>query len=110
MPVQSFLASAQLWCSVKSCALTRKKNRDCVRMCVCVCICVYVCARVCAAGLKALPRPAGLTVVGHSHRQALLEAAVLALVAVLLLDLAAALALVVLQLQTDGPPKKTLEE
>ena len=57
-----------------------------------------------------LPRPAGLTVVGHAHRQALLEAAVLALVAVLLLDLAAALALVVLQLQTDGPPEKTLEE
>lgn len=47
---------------------------------------------------------------GHAHRQALLEAAVLALVAVLFLDLAAALALVVLQLQTDGPPEKTLKE
>lgn len=46
---------------------------------------------------------------GHAHRQALLEAAVLALVAVLLLDLAAALALVVLQFETDGAPKKTLK-
>lgn len=53
-------------------------------------------------------RPVRLTVVGHSHRQALLEAAVLALVAVLFLDLAATLALVVLQLQTDRPPKETL--
>lgn len=37
-----------------------------------------------------------------------MEAAVLALVAVLLLDLAVALASVVLQLQPDGPPEKTL--
>lgn len=47
---------------------------------------------------------------GHAHRQALLEAAVLALVAVFLLDLAAALTSVIFQLQTDGPPKKPLEE
>lgn len=47
---------------------------------------------------------------GHAHRQALLEAAVLALVAVLLLNFAAALALVIFQLQTDGPPEKSLEE
>lgn len=53
--------------------------------------------------------PAGLTVVGHAHRQALLEAAVLALVAILLLDLAATLTLVILQLQTDGPTEKTLK-
>lgn len=46
---------------------------------------------------------------GHAHRQALLEAAVLALVTVFLLDLAAALTLVVFQLQADGPSKKTLE-
>lgn len=65
-------------------------------------------------GLKhcrpALPCPEGLTIVGHAHRQALLEATVLALVAILLLDLAAALTLVIFQLQTDGPAKKTLEE
>lgn len=35
---------------------------------------------------------------GHAHREALVESAVLALVAVLLLDLAVALTLVVLQL------------
>lgn len=55
-----------------------------------------------------LCRPTGLTIVGHAHRQALLEAAVLALVAIFLLDLAAALTSVIFQLQTDGPPKKTL--
>lgn len=61
----------------------------------------------------ALPKhvpSAGLTVVGHAHGQALLEAAVLALIAVLFLDLAATLTSVVLQLQTDGPPKETLQE
>ena len=68
-----------------------------------------MCVRVCV-GPEALPYPVGLTVVGHAHRQALLEAAVLALVAVLFLDLAAALTLVILQLQTDGPPEKTLKE
>lgn len=52
---------------------------------------------------------AELTVVGHAHGQALLEAAVLAFVAVLFLDFAAALTPVVLQLQADGPPKETLE-
>lgn len=52
----------------------------------------------------------GLTVVGHAHCEALVEAAVLALVAVLLLDLAVALALVVLQLQPDGPPEEALAE
>lgn len=44
----------------------------------------------------------------HAHSEALVEAAVLALVAVLLLDLAVALASVVLQLQPNGPPEKTL--
>lgn len=39
---------------------------------------------------------AELTIVGHAHCQALLEAAVLALVAVLFLDLAATLTLVIL--------------
>lgn len=39
-----------------------------------------------------------------------MEAAVLALVAVLLLDLAVALTLVVLQLQPDGPPEEALAE
>lgn len=49
-----------------------------------------------------------LTVVGHAHRQALVESAVLALVAVFLLDLALEVTLVVLQLQPDGPPEETL--
>lgn len=52
----------------------------------------------------------GLTAVRHAHREALVEAAVLALVAILLLDLAVALASVVLQLQPDGPPEETLAE
>ena len=60
--------------------------------------------------MSKLTRSAGLTIVGHAHCQALLEAAVLALVAVLFLDFAAAFALVILQLQTDSPPKKPLEE
>lgn len=47
---------------------------------------------------------------GHSHRQALLEATVLALVAIFLLDLAATLALVVFELQTDRPSEKTLQK
>lgn len=69
-----------------------------------------VCARMLLGSKRCpdLPCPELLTVVGHAHWQALLETAVLALVAVLLLDLAAALALVVLELQADGPPKKTL--
>lgn len=82
---------------------------------VCLGVCVYgvetACCRCCCWAWTAavLPNPAGLTVVGHAHRQALLEAAVLALVTVFLLDLAAALTLVVFQLQADGPSKKTLE-
>lgn len=47
---------------------------------------------------------------GHPHRQALLEAAVLALVAVLLLDLAAAFALVVVQLEADSPSEEALQD
>jgi hypothetical protein len=49
-----------------------------------------------------------LTIVGHAHRQALLEAAVLALVPVLLQDLTSAFTLVIFQLEADGPPKETL--
>lgn len=45
---------------------------------------------------------------GHARREALVEAAVLALVAVLLLDFAVAFTLIVLQLQPDGPPEETL--
>ena len=63
-----------------------------------LCICVRVCVWWWAV----------LTVVRHAHWEALLEAAVLALVAVLLLNLAAAFALVVLQLQANGPPEKPL--
>lgn len=40
----------------------------------------------------------GLTVVGHTHREALVESAVLALVAVLLLDFTVAFTLVIFQL------------
>lgn len=57
-----------------------------------------------------LPEVSSLTVVGHAHGEALVEAAVLALVAVLLLDFAVAFTLVVLQLQPDGPPEETLVE
>lgn len=46
---------------------------------------------------------------GHAQGQALLEAAVLALVTVLLLYFTAALTLVIFQLQADGPPKETLQ-
>lgn len=51
-----------------------------------------------------------LTVVGHPHNQTLVEPAVLALVAVLLLDLTVAFTFVVLQLQPDGSSKETLNE
>lgn len=49
-----------------------------------------------------------LTVVRHAHRETLVEPAVLALVAILLLDFAVVFALVVLQLETDGSPEETL--
>lgn len=49
-----------------------------------------------------------LTVVGHAERQALLEAAVLTLVAVLLLDLADPIALLVLELHADCPAEEAL--
>lgn len=52
----------------------------------------------------------GLTVVGHAHREALVESAVLALVAVLLLDFAVVFTLIILQLQPDGPSEETLVE
>lgn len=55
-------------------------------------------------------KASGRTVVGHAHREALVESAVLALVAVLLLDLAVTFTLVVLQLESDGPPEETLVE
>ena len=51
-----------------------------------------------------------LTVMGHAQQQALLEAAVLALVPALLLNLTAALTALVLQLPTDGPAEKALRE
>lgn len=51
-----------------------------------------------------------LTVMGHAQQQALLEAAVLALVPALLLDLTAALTALILQLHTDGPAEKALRE
>lgn len=49
-----------------------------------------------------------LTVMRHAQREAFLEAAVLALVSVLLLNLAAPLALLVLQLHADRPAEETL--
>lgn len=48
------------------------------------------------------------TVMGHPDRQALVETTVLALVPVLLLDLAVAVTPVVGQLQPDGSPEETL--
>lgn len=50
------------------------------------------------------------TIVRHAHREALVESAVLALVAVLLLDFAFVFALIILQLQPDGPSEETLVE
>lgn len=44
----------------------------------------------------------------HAHGEAFVKAAVLALVAVLLLDFAAVFALVVLQLEPDGSPEEAL--
>lgn len=49
-----------------------------------------------------------LTVVRHAHRETFVEPAVLALVAILLLDFAVVFALVVLQLESDGSPEETL--
>lgn len=54
------------------------------------------------------PETRGLTVVRHAHRETLVKPAVLALVAVLLLDFAVVFALVVLQLEPDGPPEEAL--
>lgn len=44
----------------------------------------------------------------HAHRQTFVKAAVLALVAVLLLDFAVVFALVILQLEPDGSAEETL--
>lgn len=44
----------------------------------------------------------------HAHRQTFVKSAVLALVAVLLLDFAVVFALVVLQLEPDGSAEETL--
>lgn len=46
---------------------------------------------------------------GHAHGEALVESAVLALVAVLLLDLAVPLALVILQLKAYGSSEEALQ-
>jgi len=46
--------------------------------------------------------------VGHAHCKALAETAVLTFVSVLLLDLAFAFALVVLQFESDGSPEEAL--
>ena len=51
-----------------------------------------------------------LTVVRHALAETLVEAAVLALVAVLLVDPASELTLLVLQLQADRSPEETLGE
>ena len=45
---------------------------------------------------------------GHPDRKALVETTVLALITVLFLNLAAAVTLVIGQLQTDGSPEETL--
>lgn len=47
---------------------------------------------------------------GHSQRQALLEATILALVAILLLNLAGTLAAIILQFHTHSSPEKALSE
>lgn len=55
-------------------------------------------------------RVSRLTIVGHANSEAFVESAVLALVAVLLLDFTVALTLIILQLQPDGPPEEPLCE
>ena len=57
---------------------------------------------LCRAGVLSL------TIVRHAERQALLEAAVLALVAVFLLNLAAPITLLILKLHADCPSEETL--
>lgn len=49
-----------------------------------------------------------LTIVGHAHRKALMETAILALVAVLFLNPAPPCTLVVLQFETNGSPEEPL--
>ena len=50
-----------------------------------------------------------LTVMGHAECEAFLEAAVLALVSALLLNLAGAVAAIVLQLHTNGASEEALK-
>lgn len=61
-------------------------------------ITTYSCTRFACHHYSLLAIISGLTIVGHAHREAFVEPAVLALVAVLLLDFAVAFALVILQL------------
>lgn len=51
-----------------------------------------------------------LTIMGHPQRQALLEATVLALVTILLLNLAGALTTLIFQFHSHGSPKKALSK
>lgn len=51
-----------------------------------------------------------LTVMGHPEHQALLETTELTFIPILLLDLTAALAFLIFQLHTNGPPEKSLRE
>lgn len=51
-----------------------------------------------------------LTVMGHSQRQALLEATVLALVTILLLNLAGALTTLIFQFHPHSAPEKALSK
>lgn len=51
-----------------------------------------------------------LTVMGHSQRQALLEATILALVTILLLNLAGTLTALIFQFHPHGSPEKALSD
>lgn len=51
-----------------------------------------------------------LTIMGHSQRQALLEATILALVTILLLNFAGTLTAIIFQFHTHGSPEKALSE
>lgn len=51
-----------------------------------------------------------LTVMGHPEHQALLKTTELTFIPTFLLDLTAALAFLIFQLHTNGPPEKSLQE
>lgn len=66
--------------------------------------------RLCGASISCVWLGVALTIMRHAQCHAFLEAAVLALVAVLLLDLADPLALLIFQLHADRPTEEALRD